>query len=58
MLGVSTKMKLYVNLFLVNTVRFEEKKVLIRTYQARTTKGENIILSDELRTPDDQGSES
>jgi hypothetical protein len=58
MLGASTKMKLYVNLFLVNTVRFEEKKVLIQTYQARATKGENIILSDELRTPDDQGSES
>jgi hypothetical protein len=48
-LGDSGMMKLDVDLFLVNTVRFEERKVLVRTDQAGTTKGKNTNVSDELR---------
>jgi hypothetical protein len=42
-------MKLDVDPFPVNTIGFEEKAVLVRTNQAATTKGKNVIVSDELR---------
>jgi hypothetical protein len=42
-------MKLDVDPFPVNTVVFVEKEVLVRTDQASTTKGKNVIVSDELR---------
>jgi hypothetical protein len=47
-LGDNNKMKLNVDPFLVNTVRFEEKKVLVRIDQAESTKGKNVIVFDEL----------
>jgi hypothetical protein len=42
-------MKLDVNPFLVDLIEFEEKKVLVRTDQAASTAGKNVIVSDELR---------
>jgi hypothetical protein len=33
----------------VNTVRFEEKKILVRSDLSSTTKWKNVIVSDELR---------
>jgi hypothetical protein len=41
--------QLDVDPFLVNTIRFEEKKILVRTDKVGTTKGENVVVSDELR---------
>jgi hypothetical protein len=43
-------MKLDTNPFLVNVIDFEEKKVLVRSDKATTTEGENVIISDELRS--------
>jgi hypothetical protein len=42
MLGEGTKMKL-------NLIIFEEKRVLVRTDQADTTRGKKVIVSDEPR---------
>jgi hypothetical protein len=43
-------MKLDTDPFLVNVIDFEEKKVLVRSDKATTTEGENVIVSDELRS--------
>jgi hypothetical protein len=43
------KMKLDVDPFLVNTVRFEAKKILVHSDQAETTKGKDVVISDDLR---------
>jgi hypothetical protein len=48
-LGESGKMKLDVDPFLVNTIGFKEKAILVRTDQADTTKGKNVIMSNEFR---------
>jgi hypothetical protein len=42
-------MKLDVDPFSINTVVFVVKEVLVQTDQASTTKGKNVIVSDELR---------
>jgi hypothetical protein len=42
-------MKPDVDPFQVNTVGFEEKKILVRSDHASTTRGKNVIVSDELR---------
>jgi hypothetical protein len=42
-------MKLDVDPFPVNTVGFEAKKILVRSNQAETTKGKNVVVLDELR---------
>jgi hypothetical protein len=47
-LGDDNKMKLNVDPFLVNTIGFEEKKVMVRIDQVESTKGKNVIVSDEL----------
>jgi hypothetical protein len=48
-LGDGSKMKPDVDPFPVNTVGFEEKKILVRSDHASTTRGKNVIVSDELR---------
>jgi hypothetical protein len=48
-LGDGRKMKLDIDLFPVNDVGFEEKKILVRSDQASTTKGKNVIMSNKLR---------
>jgi hypothetical protein len=35
-------MKLDTDPFPINMIEFEQKKVLVRTYQAETTKGKNV----------------
>jgi hypothetical protein len=42
-------MKLNADPFLVNMIKFEQKKVLMCTDQAETTKGKSVIILDELR---------
>jgi hypothetical protein len=42
-------MKLDVDPFSVDMINSEEKKVLICLDQANTTKGKNVVVSDELR---------
>jgi hypothetical protein len=42
-------MKLDADPFLVNMIKFEQKKVLMCTDQAETTKGKSVIILDELR---------
>jgi hypothetical protein len=42
-------MKLDVDPFPVNTMDFEQKKILVHSDQAETTKGKNVVVSDELR---------
>jgi hypothetical protein len=44
-------MKLDVDLFPanVNTINFKEKRVLVQTSQAGSTKGKNVIVSDKPR---------
>jgi hypothetical protein len=42
-------MRLDVDSFPVNTVRFGEKKILVRSDQADPTKGKNVVMSDKLR---------
>jgi hypothetical protein len=42
-------MKLDVDPFLVDMVDFGEKRILVWTDQASTTRGKNVIISDELR---------
>jgi hypothetical protein len=43
------KMKLDTDPFSVNMVKLGERKILVRSSQASTTKGKNVIVSDELR---------
>jgi hypothetical protein len=47
-LGDGGKMKLDTNPFPVGMVKLIDKKVLVRTNQAETTKGNNVTISDEL----------
>jgi hypothetical protein len=42
-------MKLDTDPFPVGMVWFEEKKILVRIDQAITTKGKNVIVSDDLK---------
>jgi hypothetical protein len=42
-------MKLDPDLFLVSMVELMDKKVLLHTDQAETTKGKNVLISNELR---------
>jgi hypothetical protein len=48
-LGDDGKMKLDVDPFPVNMVDLEGKRILVRTNQAETTKGKQVVVSDELR---------
>jgi hypothetical protein len=41
-------MKLDVDLFPVNMIALEGKKTLVKIEQAETTRGKNVIVSDEL----------
>jgi hypothetical protein len=43
------KMKLDMNTFPIGMVELMDKKILVRTDQAETTKGKNVVISDELR---------
>jgi hypothetical protein len=43
------KMKLDMNTFPIGMVELMDKKILVRTDQAKTTKGKNVVISDELR---------
>jgi hypothetical protein len=49
MMGDGVQMKLDIDPFPanVNLINFEEKKVLVRTSQADTTRGKSVIVSDE-----------
>jgi hypothetical protein len=47
-LGDRGRMKLDVDLFPVNMIVLEGKKILVKTEQAETTRGKNVIVSDEL----------
>jgi hypothetical protein len=49
-LGDVQKMRLDVDLFLVDMINFEEKRVLVQTDQAKSTKGKNVVVSNQLRT--------
>jgi hypothetical protein len=42
-------MKLNTDPFPVSMVELMDKKILVRTDQAETTKGKNMVISDELR---------
>jgi hypothetical protein len=42
-------MKLDTGPFPVNVVKLGERKILVHTSQASTTRGKNVIVSDELR---------
>jgi hypothetical protein len=48
-LGDGSKMRLDVDPFLVNTIELEGKRTSIRSDQAATMKGKNMVVSDELR---------
>jgi hypothetical protein len=48
-LGDGGKIELDTNSFPVNVIEFEQKKMLVRTNQATTTKGKNVVISDDLR---------
>jgi hypothetical protein len=48
-LGDGGKMKLDTYPFPVSMVELMEKKVLVRTDQAETTNGKNVVVFDELR---------
>jgi hypothetical protein len=41
-------MKLHTDLFLVGMVELEQKKILVRTDQAETTMGRNMVVSNDL----------
>jgi hypothetical protein len=47
-LGDGGKMKLDTNPFPVGMVELMNKKVLVHMDQAETTKGKNVVVSDEL----------
>jgi hypothetical protein len=42
-------MKLDTNLLPLSMVELEHKKILVRTDQAETTKGKNVVISNDLR---------
>jgi hypothetical protein len=42
-------MKLNTDPFLIGMVELMDKKILVCTDQAETTKGKNVVVSDELR---------
>jgi hypothetical protein len=48
-LGNEDKMKLDVDPFPMNMVSLEGKRVLVRTDHAKSMKGKNVMVSDELR---------
>jgi hypothetical protein len=48
-LGDGGKMKLDMDLFPIGMVKLMDKKVLVCTDQAETTKGKNVVIFDELR---------
>jgi hypothetical protein len=48
-LGDGHQMKLDVDPFPVDMIDFAEKKVLVRQDQAGTTRGKNVLVSDEFR---------
>jgi hypothetical protein len=48
-LGDGGMMKLDTDLFPVGMVELMEKKALVRTDQAKMTKGKNLVVSDEQR---------
>jgi hypothetical protein len=48
-LGDGGKMKLDTNPFPISMVELMDKKVLVRTDQAETTKGKNVVIFDGLR---------
>jgi hypothetical protein len=48
-LGDNQRMELDIDPFPVNMINFEEKKVLMWTDQTSTTKGKNVVISDELK---------
>jgi hypothetical protein len=48
-LGDGGKMKLDTDPFPIGMVELELKKILVRTDQAETTKGKNVIVSDDLQ---------
>jgi hypothetical protein len=41
-------MKLDMDPFLISMVELEQKKILVRIDQAETTKGRNVVVSDDL----------
>jgi hypothetical protein len=47
-LGDGGKMKLDTDPFPVGMVELEHKKILVRTDQAETTKGKNVVVSDDV----------
>jgi hypothetical protein len=47
-LGDGGKMKLDTNPFPIGVVELMNKKVLVRMDQGKTTKGKNVVVSDEL----------
>ena len=47
--GEASKMKLDKDPFPINVIDFEGKRVLVRTDQAETTKGKNVVISDDLK---------
>jgi hypothetical protein len=42
------EMKLDMDPFLISMVELEQKKILVRIDQAETTKGRNVVVSDDL----------
>jgi hypothetical protein len=48
-LGDGGMMKLDTDPFPIGMVELINKKVLVHTDQAETTKGKNVVISDELR---------
>jgi hypothetical protein len=49
-LGDAHQMKLDTNPFPIDLINFEEKRILVRLDQAKSTKGKNVVVSDQLRT--------
>lgn len=49
MLGDGGKMKLDTDPFPMNMVRLGQKKILVCSNQANSTRGKNVIVFDELR---------
>jgi hypothetical protein len=47
-LGDGGKMKLDTDPFPVGMIEIEHKKILVRMDQAETTKGKNMVISDDL----------
>jgi hypothetical protein len=46
--GDGGKMKLDTDPFPIGMVELEHKKILVRTNQAKMTKGKNVVASDDL----------